>query len=353
MRRLMIVLLAAVSASLLVSFAALSASAQTDPTDQYATEDPPPQESTAPPEETSGDPEPYHQLVDNDAEGRFAAPGWQVGPGVDGTFGGGYAYTDALDAGPARYTVDIPEAGNYAVFARWPGGEDVTTGARFGVETISGLAWDDVDQRMDAGLWIMIGAYEMEQGQREIQITRAPSADGRLVADAVMVVGDALIGPNGQTASTANPEDLAGDDSVVAGGDNTVSAQGRGRSTGRDVVRKARRYLGVNYKWGTCDPMRVMSCTCLTKRTYAAFGHKLPMTERGQWKYNRSRRIDRSNLRPGDEVFFKNNSGAINHVGIYAGNGKLVHGSNFCGDVCIGEMRYINDYFGAKRYRLR
>ncbi len=355
MRRLMIILSAAVSASLLVSFAALAASAQTDTTGQYATEDPLAQESTTPPpEETSGDPEPYHQVVDNSTAGRFDAPGWQTGPANDSTFGEDYAYTDALDAGPARYTVDIPKTDNYAVFARWPGGEDVTTAANFGVETSSGLAWDAVDQRTDAGLWIMIGAYEMEQGQRELQIARAPSSDGRLVADAVMVVADALIGPDGRTASSANPDELAGETTTTRD-DGAFSTRGGGGPNGGDVVRKAKNYLGVNYKWGACDPMRVMSCTCLTKKTYAKFRVKLPITERGQWKAEPSRKVARSNLKPGDEVFFKENGGSsgIDHVGIYSGNGRLIHASNWCGDVCIGEMRYLDGYFGAKRYPLR
>jgi cell wall-associated NlpC family hydrolase len=354
MRRLIIVVLAGVSALTLISFAALAASAQTEPSDQYATEDTLPQESTTPPEETTGDPEPYHQVVDNATAGSFEAPGWQVGRANDNTFGEDYAYADPSDdIGPARFTVDIPEADHYAVFARWPGGADVTTSAHFDIETASGTSSDEIDQRTDAGLWVLIGIYDMEPGQRAIQIARSPSGDGRLVADAVMVVGGALVGADGQTATTANPDELAGDGPVATGGDTTFSADGGGRPTGRDVVRKAKNYIGVRYKWGECDPMRLMSCTCLTKKTYAKFGHKLPMTERGQWKYDRSRRISRSNLKPGDEVFFTNNNGRINHVGVYAGNGKLVHGSTFCDKVCIGEMRYVNDYFGAKRYRLR
>jgi cell wall-associated NlpC family hydrolase len=356
MRRLIIVVSAAVFASFLISFAALSAGAQTDTSDPSATEETQPPEGSTPPEEASdgSEPsEPYHQVVDNATEGRFEASGWRQGAANDATFGQDYAYADPSDdAGPASYKVDIPQTDHYAVFARWPGGGDVTTAASFGVETASGLAWDEVDQRSDAGLWVMIGAYEMEQGERTIQIARSPSGDGRLVADAVMVVGDALVGPDGRVASTANPEELAGE---TAGAERISAHGGGGRPNGRDVVRKARNYLGVNYKWGTCDPMRVMSCTCLTKKTYAKFRVKLPMTEKGQWRAEPSRKISRSKLKPGDEVFFKESgrSGPITHVGIYAGNGSLVHASSWCGDVCIGKMKYLNGYSGAKRFRLR
>jgi cell wall-associated NlpC family hydrolase len=352
MRRLMVVLLAAVSASLLISFVAVAAGAQTETTDPSSSGDPTQQESTAPaPEDTTGDSQPYHQVVDNATARSFDAPGWQVGPANESTYGQDFAYADPADqVGPARFTVDIPEADNYAVFARWPGGADVTTLARFDIDTGSGTSSDEVDQQTDAGLWILVGIYEMQPGQRTIEISRTPSGDGRLVTDAVMVVGGAMIAPDGQTATSADPYELAGDPA----GEAAFSADGRrGRPSGRAVVRKAARYRGAPYAWGQCDTRRGMSCTCLTKRPYAKFGIKLPMTESGQWKAGRSRKVDRSNLKPGDEVFFTNNRGRLNHVGVYAGNGRFWHSSAFCNGVCLGEMRYVHDYRGAKRYRLR
>jgi hypothetical protein len=191
MRRLMVVLLAAVSASLLISFVAVAAGAQTETTDPSSSGDPTQQESTAPaPEDTTGDSQPYHQVVDNATAGSFDAQGWQVGPANESTYGQDFAYADPADqVGPARFTVDIPEADNYAVFARWPGGANVTTSARFDIGTGSGTSSDEVDQQTDAGLWILVGIYEMQPGQRTIEISRTPSGDGRLVADAVMVVG--------------------------------------------------------------------------------------------------------------------------------------------------------------------
>ena len=98
-----------------------------------------------------------------------------------------------------------------------------------------------------------------------------------------------------------------------------------------------------------------MSCTCETKRTYSHFGHRLTMGERQQWRYERSRRVrDRSNLRLGDEVFFKENGagGGITHVAIYSGNGNVVHASRYYGKVVESKMKYLRGYFRAKRYRL-
>ena len=120
------------------------------------------------------------------------------------------------------------------------------------------------------------------------------------------------------------------------------------------MVRQARRHKGDAYRYATCTRSQ-KSCTCLTKTAVKPFGHRMPLTEGGQWKYDRSRRIDRSNLRPGDEVFFKENgqSGPITHVGIFAGNGMIVHASKYFGKVVEKEMKYIDGYFGAKRFRSR
>jgi cell wall-associated NlpC family hydrolase len=124
-------------------------------------------------------------------------------------------------------------------------------------------------------------------------------------------------------------------------------------ATRSDVVQRARSFIGRRYKYATCTRTE-MSCTCLTKKTWAAFGHTLPMTEGGQWRYEPSRKIAKSDLRRGDIVFFKEAgwSNPITHVGIYSGNGNLVHASNYFNKVVESDMMYLEGYFGAKRLRL-
>lgn len=125
-----------------------------------------------------------------------------------------------------------------------------------------------------------------------------------------------------------------------------------GRPSGRDVVRAAKRYIGTRYRFATCESSR-MSCTCLTKKVFAKFGHKLPLSEGGQWKYKRGKKVAKSRLSPGDMVFFKEGrrKRGITHVGIYSGNGNLVHASAFFGKVVESKMRYIKGYSGAKRLK--
>ena len=127
-----------------------------------------------------------------------------------------------------------------------------------------------------------------------------------------------------------------------------------GRASGKDVVRAARRHLGTRYRYATCSRGR-MSCTCLTKKAWARFGHKLSMGERGQRRYEPSRKVAKADLRPGDVVFFKEGGPrrGITHVGLYSGRGNLVHASAYFGKVVESKMRYIKGYSGAKRLRPR
>ena len=51
----------------------------------------------------------------------------------------------------------------------------------------------------------------------------------------------------------------------------------------------------------------------------------------------------------GDLVFFDEHGDGISHVGIYSGNGKLIHASSYFGKVTESEMKYIKGYVGATR----
>jgi cell wall-associated NlpC family hydrolase len=68
----------------------------------------------------------------------------------------------------------------------------------------------------------------------------------------------------------------------------------------------------------------------------------------GQWSYPRAVSVPRSELQPGDLVFFA----GLGHVGIYVGNGQFIHAPH-TGDVVridsLGGSWYASEYVGAKR----
>jgi cell wall-associated NlpC family hydrolase len=286
----------------------------------------------------------YSQVVDNADEGRFDAPSWEVRSGGE-HYAEDYAHAGPSgEVSPARFRVDVPESGQYTVYARWPAAEGNAVAARFGVSTASGTEWTEVDQRKDGGMWVRLGAYEMEAGDRyAVQVAPASEGDGAVVADAVVVL----------SGQQANPDEAAGE----ADDGTTLRAAG-GHPTGRDVVRRARRHIGTRYRTSPpypCKAYRSEDCSCHTKTVFRAFGRKLPDNPPSQYRYGRY--IKRSNLRPGDLVFFdENRNGRLqpwDHLGIYSGNGNLIHASSYFGEVVESKMRYIRGYWGAKRLNLR
>jgi cell wall-associated NlpC family hydrolase len=156
---------------------------------------------------------------------------------------------------------------------------------------------------------------------------------------------------NGATAGPNEPSLVADTPPSASESDDAV-VTARGRGSGNKVVRAAKRYIGTKYRYGACSRSR-MSCTCLTKKVFAKFHHKLSMSERGQWNYKRGHKVQKSHLRPGDIVFFKEGGRkrGITHVGIYSGRGNLVHASAYFGKVVESKMKYIKGYSGAKRLR--
>lgn len=99
-----------------------------------------------------------------------------------------------------------------------------------------------------------------------------------------------------------------------------------------------------------------MSCTCLTSKSYAKFGINMSMSERLQWQSGEGNKFhNKSKLKPGDHVFFKEHGrpGPVTHVGVYSGNGNMVHASSYFGKVAESKMKYVNGYAGGKRYQLR
>lgn len=85
------------------------------------------------------------------------------------------------------------------------------------------------------------------------------------------------------------------------------------------VVRIATRYYGVPYVWGGTTP-RGFDCSGFTMYVFKKAGIRLPRVSRAQYAY--TRKISRSQARPGDLVFF---GSPVHHVGIYIGNGYMIH----------------------------
>ncbi|MGW2641440.1 NlpC/P60 family protein [Streptomyces sp. NPDC001348] len=80
--------------------------------------------------------------------------------------------------------------------------------------------------------------------------------------------------------------------------------------------------LGSPYVWGATGP-NAFDCSGLAQAAYRSAGISLPRTTYAQ--INAGRRVSRSELAPGDLVFFYS---GVSHVGIYVGNGQMIHAPN-------------------------
>jgi cell wall-associated NlpC family hydrolase len=98
---------------------------------------------------------------------------------------------------------------------------------------------------------------------------------------------------------------------------------------------------GKPYVWAASGP-RAFDCSGLTAYAFAAAGITLPHSSRMQSQMGAP--VSRDQLQPGDLVFFYN---PVSHVGIYIGNGQMVHAPT-SGDV-VKVAPLMSGFSGARR----
>ena len=94
----------------------------------------------------------------------------------------------------------------------------------------------------------------------------------------------------------------------------------------QDICNYALRFLGNRYVFGGTSLTKGTDCSGFTMGVYGHFGIKLPHSAASQAGYGK--RVSSSQMQPGDLIFFTYGSGRICHVGIYIGNGKMIHAAN-------------------------
>lgn len=156
---------------------------------------------------------------------------------------------------------------------------------------------------------------------------------------------------NGLTDNTI----FAGDTLLVEGKNATINTSTNvSRSidtvTGNAIVAKAAQYLGTPYVYGGTTPGG-FDCSGFTQYVFRQFNISLNRTAAAQ--YSNGVAVSKADLVPGDLVFFNTNGSGISHVGIYTGNGQLIHSSSSknIGIVysSLNDNYYASRYVGARR----
>ncbi|WP_343101365.1 NlpC/P60 family protein [Romboutsia sp. MSSM.1001216sp_RTP31141st1_G3_RTP31141_220114] len=125
----------------------------------------------------------------------------------------------------------------------------------------------------------------------------------------------------------------------------TSNSSGSGKAS--KLINIAKSKLGSPYVWGATGPNK-FDCSGLTSWCYKQIGINIPRTSREQGVAGKY--VSKANLQPGDLVFFNN---PISHVGMYIGNGQMIHAPK-PGDVVkivsINISYYTSRYNTARRF---
>jgi cell wall-associated NlpC family hydrolase len=152
--------------------------------------------------------------------------------------------------------------------------------------------------------------------------------------------------PATHAAKSKESVSLGGDLSLLKELTNTDSF-----STGAvdGIEKTAAGYLGIPYRFGGDGPAGI-DCSSFVQHVFREHQIALPRTAREQIKVGSE--VPKGDLQKGDLVFFHTYASYPSHVGIYLGDGKMIHASSAKGEVTVSDMNtdyYRSRFVGAKR----
>jgi cell wall-associated NlpC family hydrolase len=109
------------------------------------------------------------------------------------------------------------------------------------------------------------------------------------------------------------------------------------------AVNAALAQVGKPYAWGAAGPSS-FDCSGLTQYAYAAAGVSLPHSSGMQSRTGVP--VGLWDMRPGDLLFFYS---PVGHVGLYLGNGMMVHASTYGQPVSVVKASSVSGYVGSAR----
>jgi len=115
-----------------------------------------------------------------------------------------------------------------------------------------------------------------------------------------------------------------------------------------DMVLAAMNFIGVRYRRGGDSAETGFDCSGFTRHVFAlSLGLALPRRADEQAAMPGLARVEKSDLKPGDLVFFNTMRRTFSHVGIYIGDNRFVHAPSHGKDVRTDDMTFA---YWAKRF---
>ena len=188
-------------------------------------------------------------IVDNaDASGVTVSGTWATSTASSGFWGANYWHDGNTGIGAApvsknvRFTPDLPEAGDYEVYARWVENANRATNAPIDVVHAGGTSTMVQNQQTNGGKWVLLGTFAFAKGTSGGVIVRNDGANGYVIADAVRFVSKSaapLLPVVHVLAGDKNADEADGSSAVVRfvrDTDSVTSPLTVGFSTGGDAI---------------------------------------------------------------------------------------------------------------------
>lgn len=142
-----------------------------------------------------------------------------------------------------------------------------------------------------------------------------------------------------KASEKAVPENTSMDQEMQAVAEQSVQAGATDSELRSSLVNLAMQYLGNVYVHGGQSLETGTDCSGFTCYLYAAFGYSISRTPSGQLS-SAGRSIEYSQIQPGDIICYSSNGKSCTHVGLYIGDGQIIHAANSRKGVVISAADY-------------
>ena len=156
-------------------------------------------------------------------------------------------------------------------------------------------------------------------------------------------------GPTPRTGVARSDSPYASDAGVAPAGELADPEQPADQSRIEEIGETAAEFLGTPYRFGG-EGAQGIDCSSFVQQVFREHEVELPRTAREQIKVGRE--VAAGDLKKGDLVFFQTYASYPSHVGIYLGEGKMIHASSGKGEVTVSDLNsdyYRSRFLGAKR----
>lgn len=181
-----------------------------------------------------------------------------------------------------------------------------------------------------------------EKRLKTLEETRAKAAGKKDEVQGKLAKAQKLL--NSLTAKQRAKMAASEEREAAASGSSDTPSSYNGSASGRPKAALDFAYaqIGKPYEWGSTGP-NSFDCSGLTGSAWRAAGVSLPRTVQEQ--YNAGRKVAKSNLQPGDIIYWYNST---QHNGMYVGNGKAVHAPRTGKNVEITDLDSMPFYAASR-----